>query len=449
MGVLMRRSRAAVIGGALAMAVVGLSGPAALATPSEREAAASEVAAPLVKAQISAGQSATDLTGSLTADDLVASLVGEGLTYSNVEYSGSDLGAGTVSGVGDLGLGEGVALSSGAVAGESSSILGPNNNSSQTTDLGSGGDADLDAIIAPLQTEDASVLEFDFVPVTDQITFAYVFGSEEYNEYVNSNFNDVFGFFVNGTNCAVTSDGDRITVNTINNGSHADLFNDNTEEAGTPFDTQLDGFTTTLTCAAAVNPDVSNHVKLAIADTSDKRLDSAVVIGAGTFKSNHAPVAEDGAFTTPLDTAVATPLQASDPDGDDLSYTVIDDVEHGTLSGTGADLTFTPDEGFTGTTSFTFSANDGAADSNVATVTITVEPKAPTEEPTEEPTDEPTDEPTGEPTTDPTDEPTEVANPGGDLPRTGVDVGLTMGAAGLLLVVGGAVMLLARRNRRS
>ncbi|MEZ5148253.1 MAG: choice-of-anchor L domain-containing protein [Bacteroidales bacterium] len=47
-------------------------------------------------------------------------------------------------------------------------------------------------------TYDASVLEFDFVPETDTIRFKYVFGSDQYSEWVSSTFNDVFGAFIAG-----------------------------------------------------------------------------------------------------------------------------------------------------------------------------------------------------------------------------------------------------------
>ena len=87
---------------------------------------------------------------------------------------------------------------------------------------------------------------------------------------------------------------------------------------------------------------------------------------------NHTPVATDGSATTDQETAVATPLAASDLDGDALSFTVVSGPSHGTLSGTAPNLTYTPAAGFSGSDSFTFRANDGKADSNVATVRITV-----------------------------------------------------------------------------
>ena len=51
-------------------------------------------------------------------------------------------------------------------------------------------------------TYDATTLEFDFVAPTDVISFQYVFASDEYNEWVNSSFNDAFGFFLDGVNIA-------------------------------------------------------------------------------------------------------------------------------------------------------------------------------------------------------------------------------------------------------
>jgi hypothetical protein len=54
-----------------------------------------------------------------------------------------------------------------------------------------------------LETFDATVLEFDFVPTFSTVQFQYVFSSEEYSDFSNTSFNDVFAFFVNGVNIAV------------------------------------------------------------------------------------------------------------------------------------------------------------------------------------------------------------------------------------------------------
>ena len=63
-------------------------------------------------------------------------------------------------------------------------------------------------------------LEFDFVPQHATAQFSYVFSSEEYSDYANTPYNDVFGFFINGTNCAlVPGTTEPVSVNTINNGN--------------------------------------------------------------------------------------------------------------------------------------------------------------------------------------------------------------------------------------
>jgi hypothetical protein len=87
---------------------------------------------------------------------------------------------------------------------------------------------------------------------------------------------------------------------------------------------------------------------------------------------NHAPAATHGTAAADQDTAVAVGLQASDPDGDALTYTIVSGPAQGTLSGSGASRTYTPTVGYSGSDSFAFIANDGALDSNIATVSITV-----------------------------------------------------------------------------
>ncbi|MCZ6628559.1 MAG: Ig-like domain-containing protein, partial [SAR324 cluster bacterium] len=87
---------------------------------------------------------------------------------------------------------------------------------------------------------------------------------------------------------------------------------------------------------------------------------------------NSAPVALDRSFNTTRNTPVAVPLSASDADGDTLTYFVVTNPASGTLSGAAPNLTYTPATCFTGSDGFTYRAIDGKADSNTATVTVTV-----------------------------------------------------------------------------
>jgi len=89
---------------------------------------------------------------------------------------------------------------------------------------------------------------------------------------------------------------------------------------------------------------------------------------------NDAPVAKNKSVTTKEDTAVAITLMASDVDGDALSYSVVSWPTNGTLSGAAPNLSYQPDVSYSGPDSFTFRANDGQVDSNIATVSIKVTP---------------------------------------------------------------------------
>ncbi len=89
---------------------------------------------------------------------------------------------------------------------------------------------------------------------------------------------------------------------------------------------------------------------------------------------NDVPVAKGQAVATDEDTPLPIALVASDVDGDSLSYTIVAAPAHGTLTGSGPSRTYTPAANYNGPDSFTFRVNDGQADSNVATVAITVRP---------------------------------------------------------------------------
>ena len=241
----------------------------------------------VVTSSASAAIGTTDLN-TLTPLDLAHTLIATGV--SNATFTGAKVAGGTFTGGSQaVGFSGGVILSSGNVAG----AIGPNTSTNTTTQNATAGDTDLDQLTpqGPGSTRDAAVLQFDFVPTTSTISFKYVFASEEYNEFVNSPYNDVFGFYINGVNCAVVgTPAVPVTINTINNGnpvgstpsSHPELYRNNDfQSTPAPFNTQMDGLTTILTCTANVNPGVKNHAKLAIADVSDASWDSNVFLEGG------------------------------------------------------------------------------------------------------------------------------------------------------------------------
>lgn len=89
---------------------------------------------------------------------------------------------------------------------------------------------------------------------------------------------------------------------------------------------------------------------------------------------NNPPVADDQPVTTDEDTSVPITLTATDADKDPLTYSIVSEPSHGVLTGEAPNVTYTPNANYNGADSFTFKANDGKADSNVATVSITVGP---------------------------------------------------------------------------
>jgi alpha-tubulin suppressor-like RCC1 family protein len=236
------------------------------------------------------GITTADLSSAgVTPTSLAQQLAGAGVTVSNVTYSGANAQAGRIH-VTDpavVSFNDGVIMSSGNVA----DIVGPNKSDSTTGDMAGPGDADLNALITSSQTVfpatfDASVLKFDFVPTASQVYFTYTFGSDEYLEWVNL-FNDVFGFFVNGVNCATVAGGASVSIDTINSSVNPGLFRDNafSSPVANPINIESDGLSVEMICSAPVNAGKVNHMKLAIADTSDQILDSVVMIKANSLST--------------------------------------------------------------------------------------------------------------------------------------------------------------------
>ncbi len=101
---------------------------------------------------------------------------------------------------------------------------------------------------------------------------------------------------------------------------------------------------------------------------------SAATVSISVSNINDAPEATGQTLSTPEDTSLSITLTGSDADGDSLTYSIVAQPLHGDVSGTAPELTYTPDANYNGPDSFTFKVNDGEADSNIATVTITVTP---------------------------------------------------------------------------
>ena len=218
---------------------------------------------------------------------------GSCVSVSNVSFTApvDSAGVATMTNIGffdgsasNVGVNAGLVLSSGNIEG----AVGPNDTGSESGYLGLGGDMDLDGQITGYFTYDAAVLEMDLVSTEPTITFQYVFGSEEYLEWVNSSFNDVFAFFISGPGidgvqniALIPGTTTAVSINNLNDVLNAEYYINNGEGITGASDStiiQYDGFTVPLTAVANVTPGETYHVKIAIADAGDAALDSGVFL---------------------------------------------------------------------------------------------------------------------------------------------------------------------------
>ena len=234
-----------------------------------------------------------------SALQLANEIFGEGVTVTSATYSGDYRSSGIYSNgdtvspdatPGDTG----VILSTGKVTDftNSSGTSNTNLSASTTTDTqGVDNDADFNAI-AGTKTYDAAFLEVQFTPVGDLLTIDFVLSSEEYPEYIGTDFNDVIGVWVNGVQAHVTIGDGSASIGNVNGGVTSNLYHDNTQDQ---FNTEMDGFTVTLTFVAPVNPGEINTIKIGVADVSDAKYDTNLLIAGGSVQT--AIVAQDDLLT--------------------------------------------------------------------------------------------------------------------------------------------------------
>jgi len=256
--------------------------------------------APIALAMSQASANGLIVDNQASAQAMVQHLLGSKIAISNISYNGPLSSAGIFNGGESIiGFDNGVVLSSG----NAGFVTGPNISDSKTQVNYSNGDLDLNSLIPGYSTHDSTILEFDFVPNNNVISFQYVFSSEEYNEWVNSSFNDVFGFFLDGVNIAKIPGSDvTVSINNVNNGnpygfnvSNPQYFvNNDLTDGGGNIMTEMDGMTVVLSVQADVSPGVPHHIKMAIADAGDYILDSNVFIKAGSFIDAIADTDGDG-----------------------------------------------------------------------------------------------------------------------------------------------------------
>jgi len=237
-----------------------------------------------LKAQLSVSQQA--------AQPLVQNvLLGNGVTANNITFTGASQMIGSFNGANsNIGLSNGIILSTGRIQ----DAPGPNQNSGSGENLGQNGFAPLEQAIGNgAETQDAAILKFNFICEGDVVQFRYVFASEEYPEYVGSEFNDAFAFFIEGPGITgmqnialIPGTTLPVAINNVNAGQNNNFFvnNGNGTTSGGP-SVEFDGFTRPLIARANVLPCEEYTITIVIADVSDGIYDSAVFLEGQSFTS--------------------------------------------------------------------------------------------------------------------------------------------------------------------
>ncbi len=232
---------------------------------------------------------------SVTAAQMVNEIVGQGVTVSNVQMNcpAGAYGKFNNGNTTNIGLNQGVILTTGSAT----SAIGPNTIGSQSTCNGTSFSDPQLTTIEPLATNDPCILEFDFIPTCDSLKVRYVFGSEEYPEFVNAGFNDAFGIFLTGQSCSgpnyngtnialIPNTSTPVSIDNVNAGNNSTYYVDNT--GGLTI--QYDGFTVMLSTNVCLKACTSYHIKFAIADAGDCVYDSGIFIDSASISCNVPPL---------------------------------------------------------------------------------------------------------------------------------------------------------------
>lgn len=222
-----------------------------------------------------------------SALEMAQEIFGDGVTVVGASYTGDNRSSGiysegdTVSPFvtpGDTG----VILSTGRASQFTNNNGEANQSSSRSTNTsGQNNDPDFNALVGA-NTYDAAWLDIDFIPTGDTLTMQFVFSSDEYPEYTGSIYNDAVGVWVNGVPATLTVGNGSTSVGNLNDVNNINLYNDNTADQ---YNTEMDGFTVTLTLTMTVIPGVVNSIRIGIADVADSSYDSNLLIAGDSLQT--------------------------------------------------------------------------------------------------------------------------------------------------------------------
>lgn len=222
-----------------------------------------------------------------SALEMAQTIFGTGTQVVGASYSGSYYSSGIYSNgdalsptttPGDTG----VILSTGQVRSFTNSWGQSNQSNSTSTNTGGANNISDFNAIAGTSTYDASYLDIQFIPDGDVMTIQFVFSSDEYPEYSASIYNDFFGVWVNGEHVPLSVTEGPTQVGGVNQSDNTNLYHSNTNDQ---YNTEMDGFTVSMTLTMPVNSGEVNSIRIAIADVSDSSYDSNVLIAAGSVQT--------------------------------------------------------------------------------------------------------------------------------------------------------------------
>jgi gliding motility-associated-like protein len=256
------------------------------------------------------------VTNTQTVQDLITNVLAPGVQITNITINGQPANV-TDPQVGYFNdNGTGFPIASGIVMSTGNAVDCAAPGTFSSTDMNGPADPDLLAINGGTATNDAVVIEFDFLAVSDSAFFNYSFGSEEYNTFIG--YADIFGFFLSGpgitgpfTNNAINialvpGTATEVSIATINNGTgnagpcvNCQYFNWNTNSP-----MAFEGYTNAIQAIAApLQCGETYHIKMALADNLDGIYDTGVFLEAESFVSTGpnvslSPINPDGTIST-------------------------------------------------------------------------------------------------------------------------------------------------------
>lgn len=266
-----------------------------------------------------------------TAMQMAELIFGDGVTVTSATYTGdSDASAiysdGDTISPGVVPSDQGVILSTGEADAFTRTSVGNPNARTNTTTPNSGPNNDpLFNALAGQSTFDASYLEVEFVPDAgvNFITLEFVFSSEEYPEYAGSIYNDMVGIWIDGNIVPLAAGNGLSSVGNINQSGGINLFKSNSADQ---FNTEMDGFTVSMSATIPVIPGQTNTLRIGVADVGDNRYDSNLLIASQSVQGTLVAV-EDQVLLRPGD-AKTVDVQANDLNltGGTVVITHINDV---------------------------------------------------------------------------------------------------------------------------